>query len=177
MNVLEKSLERLTVRERVVLLGGVGVLGFVIAVLLVVVLHGKVSKSENAIKRLGAQFQEVVSLEGEYLAQKDAHEDKLKKLQHSNVRLVSLVEDAAKKSEIDIGQLRPRESPVNSDGIVESEVDLRATGLSVDRLEKFLNLLEEVKGVVFIDRLKIKKPYKKDVVDIELSITTYKIQG
>ena len=106
MNVIEKALERLTERDRLAVLGGMGVLALLLTLSLFVVLHGKVSKSENAIKRLGAQFQKVVSLEEEYLAQKDEHEGKLKKLRRSKVRLVSLVESAAKQSEIDIGQLR-----------------------------------------------------------------------
>ena len=98
-------------------------------------------------------------------------------LRRSKVRLVSLVEDIAKKVQVEIGQLRPEEGEPGPDGIVESRVDLRATGLSADRLQKFLDEIEKAKGMVVVRRLKILRPYKKDVLNIELGLTTFNIKG
>ena len=91
--------------------------------------------------------------------------------------MVSLVEEAARKASVNIGQLRPEEGEPSADGVVESVVELRARGLSADRLQDFLTRLEQSRGIVIVKRLKINKPYRKDTVDIELTVTTFKVKS
>ena len=116
-------------------------------------------------------------MHGEYKVRQEQKEQQLNELRRSKTRLVSLVEDIAKQVQVEIGQLRPEEGEPGPDGIVESRVDLRATGLSADRLQKFLDKIEKSKGLVIVRRLKIVRPYKKDVVDIELGLTTFKVKS
>ena len=66
-------------------------------------------------------------------------------------------EDVARQSGIEIGQLRPEDAEPTAEGIVESRVDLRASNLSVDRLQDFLERLDKAPGVVVVRRLKIAK--------------------
>ena len=110
-------------------------------------------------------------MQGEYKARQSERERRMRELARSKVRLISLVEEAARKSKVEIGQLRPETGEPNSDVVVESRVNLRATGLSVDRLKDFLERIEKSKGVVVVkstitpDHLtRFKKTYKLSIV-------------
>ena len=46
--------------------------------------------------------------------------------------------------------------------------------LSADKLQEFLNLIENSPQTVFIRRLQIARPYKKDLVDVEMTIVSFK---
>ena len=73
-----------------------------------------------------------------------------------------------------MGRLNASEGQEAAGGIVETRVDLRATGLSADKLQEFLNLIENSPQTVFIRRLQIVRPYKKDMVDVEMTIVSFK---
>ena len=173
----ELSFGRLTQREQFMIFGG-GLGGGVLMLLLTgVMLASSINKVEHRIKVKSGQLNELIALQGEYKLRQVEKEQQLRGLRRSKVRLVSLVEDIARRVEVEIGQLRPEEGEPGPDGIVESRVDLRANGLSIDRLQKFLNEIENAKGTVVIQRLKILKPYRKERLDIELGITTYKVKS
>ena len=99
---------------------------------------------------------------------------KLADLDKNKVRLVSLVEDVARQAGVEIGQLRPEDSEPSPEGVVESRVDLRASDISVDRLQDFLERLDKAPGVVVVRRLKVTKPYRRDTLNVEMTVTTYK---
>jgi hypothetical protein len=44
----------------------------------------------------------------------------------------------------------------------------------VDRLEDFLERLDAGPGVVVVRRLQVNKPYRRDTLNIEMTVTTYK---
>ena len=105
------------------------------------------------------------------------HAQKLKSLSGSNLRLVSLAEEAAKTAGIEIGQLRPEDGEPGSDGVYESRVDLRAAGQSVDRLQEFVNLIEGGPGIIVVRHVKLTRPYNKDLAEVELSVSTFKMKA
>jgi hypothetical protein len=133
-----------------------------------------VSKAEHRVKVKKAALQEVLQLQGTYKARQREHASKMRVLAQNPVRLVSLVEESARQTGVELGQLRPEDGEPNADGIAESRVDLRATGLSADKLQDFLQRLEQAPGVVVIRRLRMHRPYQKDTVDVELTLNTYK---
>ncbi len=135
------------------------------------------SSVEHRITVKGGQLSQVLALRGEYRDRQAGARVELNRLRRSRVRLVSLVEETAKRIEIEIGQLRPENGEPDADGVVESKVDLRAVGLSVDRLTEFITQLKRAPGVVVIRKLKVEKPYRKDTLDIELGISTFGVKG
>ena len=171
------SFGRLTQREQFVVFGGSLGGGLLILLLIGGLLSSSIGKANHRIKIKSKQLDQLLALQGEYKVRQAQKERQLNELRRSKIRLVSLVEDIAKRVEVEIGQLRPEEGEPGPDGIVESRVDLRATGLSADRLQKFLDEIEKSKGIVIVRRLKIVRPYKKDVVDIELGLTTFKVKS
>ena len=174
---VQLSFGRLTQREQFFVFGGALAGGLLVLLLVGGVLSSSISKTNHRIKIKSAQLEQLLALQGEYKVRQKQKERQMNKLRRSKIRLVSLVEDVAKKVQVEIGQLRPEEGEPGPDGIVESRVDLRATGLSADRLQKFLDELEKADGMVIVRRLKILRPYKKDVANIELGLTTFKVKG
>jgi len=171
------SLGRLTQREQFMVFGGSIGGGLLILLLSGVMLASSIGKTEHRINVKSAQLDELLALQGEYKLRQREKDQQMNQLRRSRVRLISLVEDIARRVNVEIGQLRPEEGEPGPDGVVESRVDLRATGLSIDRLQKFLSEIENAKGIIIVRRLKVIKPFRKDIVDIELDLATYKVRG
>jgi hypothetical protein len=170
------SLSRLTQREQMLIVGG-GLGGACLVALIVTLLVGSaITSLQHRLEVKTGQLAQVLALRGEYAARQEERAQRMRTLSSSNVRLVSLVEDAARQAGIEIGQLRPEDGEASPDGVVESRVDLRASGLSIDRLQEFLNLLEAGHGIVLVRHLKVVRPYHKDVAEMELTVSTYKIK-
>ena len=174
---VELSLGRLTQREQFMVFGGSIGGGLLLLLLSGAILASSIGKIEHRIKVKSGQLEELLALQGEYKLRQREKERQMSQLRRSHVRLISLVEDIARRVNVEIGQLRPEEGEPGPDGVVESRVDLRATGLSVDRLQSFLSEIENAKGIIIVRRLKVIKPFRKDFVDIELDLATYKVKG
>jgi hypothetical protein len=175
---LRLAFGRLTQREQMMVVAGGALAVLVILTGVGLLVSNAITKAERRVKIKTEGLAEIMELQGEYKARQAVQERRLRDLKStSNVRLVKLVEDAERSSGVDIGQLNPDQSPPNADGVVESRVDLRASNLSVDRLQDFLNKLEGSPGAVVIRRLKVNKPYRKDTLNVELTVTSYTVKS
>ena len=176
IQALQQAFNRLGQKERFMAIAGGS--GFCLLVLLItgLVLSSEISDAKHRLKKKTEQLLEVMELEGQYKAKQAEHERRIKNLEKSNLRLVSLIEDVAKETGVEIGQLRPEDGEPNEEGLYESRVDLKASKLSIDRLEKFLNKIQSSKGLVIVDSLKVVKPYRKETLDIEMSVRTLKLK-
>jgi len=171
------SLSRMTQREQMMMVGG-GLVSLCLVALIASLLVGSaISRLQHRLEVKTGQMAQVMALRGDYQARQEERAQRLRTLGSSNVRLVSLVEDAAKQSGIEIGQLRPEDGEVSPDGVMESRVDLRASGLSADRLQEFLNLLEAGHGIVVVRHLKITRPYRKELAEMEMTVSTFKLKS
>ena len=136
-----------------------------------------IDRAEHRVTVKTDQLTQVLQLQGEYRARTAEREARIKDLGRSNIRLVSVIEDTARQAGVEIGQLKPEEGEPSPDGIVEMRVDLKASNLSADRLQDFLSRLETSPGLIIVRRIKITRPYKKDTVDVELTVTTFKLKA
>ncbi len=168
---------RLSSREQFLALGGGAALSLLLLFALGMQVAGAIEREERRVRTKTEQLAQVLSLQGSYRARQREHQERMATLARSNLRLVSWVEDSARQAGVDIGQLRPEDAEPTPDGITESRVDLRASGLSADRLQNFINRCESAPGVVMVRRLKIERPYRRDVADIEMSISTFRLRG
>ncbi|MBC7792491.1 MAG: type II secretion system protein M [Clostridia bacterium] len=168
---------RLTQREQLMVIGCVAAVATFIVFIVGLLVSSAISRAELRVKSKTDQLTQVLQLQGEYKARLKERDDKMAELGRSNVRLTALVEDFARQAGVEIGQLKPEDGEPNSDGISESSVDLNVRGLSADRLQKFLELIENSKELVIARRLKVTRPYRKDTVDLELKLVTYKMKA
>jgi hypothetical protein len=171
------AFSRLTEREQLMVVGG-GAASSLLVLLIISMLVGRaIGREQHRVEvKTGLLFQ-VMGLQGDYQARQAEQAQRMRTLQSSNVRLISLVEDAARQTGVEIGQLRPEDGEPSANGVVESRVDLRAAGLSADRLQAFLNRLDSSNGIVIVRHLKVTRPYRKDTVDIEATVSTFKIKS
>lgn len=173
----QAAFARLTQREQMMVLGlATGVVLFLVLVVSLLV-SGAIDRAGHRVRVKTDQLGQVLALQGEYKVRELQRQARLKEIGRSNTRLVSLVEDVARQASVEIGQLRPEDGEANAEGIVESRVDLRVNSLSADRLQDFVSRLETSPGVVIIRRLKISRPFRKDVADVELTVTTFHLKA
>ncbi len=173
LEVGKAAFSRLTEREQLTVVGGGAAALLIIMLGVGLLVSTAIDRAEHRIKVKTDQLSQVLELQGEYKAREATRAQRMRELGRSNVRLVSLVEETARAAGVEIGQLRPEDGEPNAEGIIESRVDLRATNLSADRLQDFLSRLEKAPGVIIMRRLKVNRPYRKDTVDIELTVATY----
>jgi len=176
LDTAKAAFGRLTQREQVIVLGGAAAAVVFVLLIIGMLVSSAIDSAENRVKVKGDQLVQVMALQGEYRAREQQRQARLREIGRGTTRLVSLVEDVARQSGVEIGQLRPEDGEPNAQGLIESSVDLRATNLSADRLQDFLSRLETSPGVVIIRRLKVTRPFRKDSVDVELTVTTYRMK-
>lgn len=171
---LRAQFERLSQREQFTVIGGAAAALVIILIGIGLLVSSAIDKAEHRVKVKTDQLTQVLQLQGEYKAREAQRQERMRELGRSNVRLVPLIEDTARQAGVEIGQIRPEEGDPTPDGIIESRVDLRATNLSADRLQDFLSRLEKAPGVVIMRRLKVIRPFRKDTVDVEMTVTTFR---
>jgi len=174
---LRAQFARLSQQEQFLVLGGVAGLGVLIILLAGLSLSTAVAHAEYRVKVKADQLAEVITLQGMYKARVQARETRMRQLGRVNIRLVSVVEDTARQAGVEIGQLRPEEGEPSAEGIVESSVDLRVSNLSSDRLQDFLMRLESAPGAVVVRRIRIDRPYGKDSLNLEATVTSLRKAG
>ena len=170
------AFERLTQSEQLLWVGGIAAGTLFVLMLLGWGIGNAIAHERYRVHTKTEQLLHVLALQGEYMTRQEERQERLRTLSGSNVRLISLVEEAARQAGIEIGQLRPEDGEPAADGVIESRVDLRAAGLTADRLQDFINRIEGGTGVVIVRRLKVSRPYRKDLADIELTVTTYRLR-
>ena len=179
LDALSLAFSRLTQREQVVVLGGGAVTGLMILIIIGALVSSAITRAEGRVKSKTGKLTQILELQGEYKAKERGQQDLKRQLSRSKVKLVKLVEDAARQAGInkEIGRMQPQKGEPNAEGVYETTVDLTAANLSIDRLQDFLERLEKSPGVVIIDKLKVNKPYRKDTLSIEMTVITYKVES
>jgi len=169
IDALRLAFSRLTQREQMIVVGGsAGGLLFILAVI-GMMMSSAISSAERRVGEKLRTLNQVMALQDEYRAKQATQRDALAELRRNKgVRLVSLVESAARSAGIEIGRLQPQDGEPDENGVVESRVELRASKLSIDRLQDFIKRLERSSGIVIVQRLKVNKPYRKETLDVEI---------
>lgn len=172
---VRSSFLALNPREQAMVSGGAGLVVLMLLGIIASWVSGSMTAVERRIALKTNQLAEVVRLEDEFRARVSERNQRVSELARSNIRLVPVVEDAARMAGFEIGEIRPEQGEPNDDKIVEAWVDLEASGLTINRLEKFLTELEKTRGVIAVTRLIIKKPRRKDTLNVTMTVKTFKI--
>lgn len=171
------SFEQLSMRERLM----VGAAGIVLVIFICftswMVLSNKVERAQMRTTAKSKQLTELVKLQSTFAKRELEGKQLQSKLKNNKLRLISHLETAAKTAGVEIGNMTPRDSNPDADGIVETTVTIKLQKLSITRLQEFLSRVENSsQGMVFIKKLHITKRFDdKSLLDAELAISTYKI--
>lgn len=130
------------------------------------------AKREKRIAAKLSQLEQVAGLRGDYqrrLADQNRIASEIRR--NNTMRLLSYIEDTAKRSSIEIGNAQERAGSLIGGGILkEEDAEITVRDVSIDRLYDFLKRLEEGNVLVRVRQLKVKKRYA-DPKRLEATIT------
>ncbi|HZW89017.1 MAG TPA: type II secretion system protein GspM [Myxococcaceae bacterium] len=169
---------RLNPRERVLVTSAGGV---TVVVVVFVVLFLLASSADSTRRRTESKLQRLA--EAEQLAAGYAEAERARKqaeaaLTSSEVSLPTYVDERGKKVGLDIPSLTPHgDLPVGDGRIVQSNVDLTLTDITLPRLVDFLGALEQGPGVVRVTNLRIEPRPKDGVLTAWTTVTAYRLKA
>lgn len=170
------ALGRLSARERAL----VGLAGGAVLVFLVVFISLSVGRSidrqETRIKTKQGQLAEVAKLTGNFRQQEQQRRDLEAKLSlGKDTKLLGYIEELSKREGLSIGGMTPKGTQPLEGGnkIVEDSVEVTFTRIQLDKLVKFLQDVENGKGVIKVTRLQIRPRSDEPVLDAWLVVTLF----
>jgi hypothetical protein len=177
IQALNAAFERLSAREQSM------VLFIVAAVLLAVVGFGGFIVNRDLDlrqKRIAAKIdklKEIAALKGDYqrrLADQTRLAGEVK--QNSGMRILSYLEDLAKKANIDLGNASERTGGATGSELVREEAaEVIVKNVSLDRLYEFLRQIEQGNHLVKVRQLKIQTRFdNKEMLDASITVGTFK---
>jgi general secretion pathway protein M len=174
---LATSYSTLSQRERRMVLGA----GIAVAAFIVFMVSFTFSNKAASISRRTAdkvvKLEEVQALAAGYGAQKAAQDALERQLAASNVRLITLLEEKAKKTGLELPSINPRpDAPLENPKIVESAVEVTLTDVKLNRLVDFLGAIEEGPGIVKVKYLRLEPRVANESVTAWLTIATYHLK-
>jgi general secretion pathway protein M len=174
---LSTSLSTLSERERrMVLVAGLALAAFVIF-MVTFSFSSRAAKIRSNIATKTASLDEVQALAAGYRDQKASQEALERQLAASNVRLISFLEEKAKKSGLELPSINPRaDEPLENSKIVMSAVELTLTDVKLNRLVEFLTSVEAGPGIVKVKNLRLEPRVKDETVTAWLTIATYHLK-
>ena len=139
------------------------------------------SNRANAIRRRTQEkitkLEEVNTLALGYGAQKAAQEALERQLAGSNIRLMSFLEEKAKKAGLELPSINPRaDAALENSRISESAVEVTLTDVKLNRLIDFISAIEAGPGIVKVKYLRLEPRVQNETVTAWLTIATYHLK-
>lgn len=171
------SFGRLSGRER--LLVGVTTLAAVLFVFVggIYLVQGRLSKAKRRLGERKTQLTQILTLEDRYRqSQQDVQRFK-KRLERNDVQLFSLLPKVAGELGLTLNDLNERRNPLKESGIDEISVDVNLKQMSLDKLDAFLERVENSSrsGLVKVLKIKVKTRFDNpELLDVNMKVATYK---
>jgi len=130
------------------------------------------AKREKRIDAKMAQLTQVAGLRGDYQRRLGEQNRIASEIRRNNgMRLLSYIEETAKRSTIEIGNAQERTGAQLGGGVLkEEDAEITIRDVSIDRLYDFLKRLEEGNPLVKVRQLKVRKRYA-DPKRLEATVT------
>jgi hypothetical protein len=174
---LVASFERLSKREQ-------GMVTFLAVALFTLVVGGgsflvsrDLDKREKRIAAKQAQLLELGALRMDYQRRLDEQQRLANQIRQNNgVRLLSYIEEIAKRSEIEMGNAQERNGELAGSTVLKEEAaEIAVKNVSIDRLYDFLKRLEEGNNLVKVRHLRVRKRFDNPKrLDATITIGTFK---
>ena len=183
MNILKKIIEKSIIyfyafsyKKKCFFSGLFLILIFSTIFIVLFLINKNIDLQKIQLKKSRQQLNRIIFLGLQYRL----YEDQNKKLNYhfksNNISLFSLIQKIANVLKLDLKYLNERKILSNND-LVEYQVIVNLTKLSIDKLTAFLKATEETKsyGLIKITKLKIKSRFDDSkLLDAEILISTWK---
>lgn len=171
---------RLSSREQTMVIGMAVVLSLVLLLGLGFLVQGRLRKAEIRLGEAREKLHMVEALEGQYRVAEADQKEQRRKLQQNNVQLFSLLNKTATELGMKVDNLNEHTVPLKDSGVAEVSVDVSLKDMSITKLHKFLEKLENPTGggVVKVTKLKVKTSFtNEENLDVSMTVATYRITG
>ena len=176
-NPLSLALANLSDRDRL-LLGVTTVVLFVFIVgASIFWAQGSLRKQAFVAKDREEKLQQILALEGRYLAQKASATKDSSLLEKNSITLSPYLEAISRELGLKLENIKPRTVAVKDTDFKQEMVDVTFKNLSVDRLNDLLEELEGAKsrGLVKVLKLNVSTRHDdKTLLNVKLTIATWK---
>ncbi len=171
------SFGRLSSRER--LLVSITALALVLFVFVggIYLVQGRLSKAERRLGERKSQLQQVLGLESQFRQSQQDRQRFKKRLERNDVQLFSLLPKVAGELGLTLNDLNERRNPLKESGVDEISVDVNLKQMSLDKLDAFLQGVENASrgGLVKILKIKVKTRFDNpELLDVNMKVATYK---
>jgi hypothetical protein len=177
LHAIAAAFERLSVREQ-------GMVLFLVVAFLGMILgfggfliNRDLDLRHKRIASKSEKLKEIAELKGDYQRRLAEQENLAKSVkQNSSTRILSYLEDLAKRSSVDLGNAAERPgAPTGSEQVKEEAAEVMVQNVSLDRLYEFLRQIEQGNPLVKVRALKIKNRFdNKEMLDASITVGTYK---
>jgi len=163
----------LTRREQILLLATLAAL----LVAIFFIIHLQISDRAQTIQRRTAdkmvRFERIEQLTTSYHLGQKRREHFEHMLDESPSALISHVEQAAARANIEISSITPRaDASLDGENILERSVELTLTNVTLERLVAFLKACETGPGIILIKQLRI-EPRPQNLLTSWVTVATY----
>jgi general secretion pathway protein M len=180
MDNLEAALERLSKRERyLVIATGIAFVIFV-GFLISVWVSSSINGLQDKIERKTKQLQQLIDYRQEY-EQAKRNQAAAKRIigQGGNIQLMGTIETLAIQLSVKVEGMQPRPSVDvgEESNVIEEHVDVHLKSITIDRLMDYLQQLERKSRTIAIRKLHIKKNFQQpDHLEVNFSVSNFKLK-
>jgi general secretion pathway protein M len=177
LNALATAFERLSGREQgMVLFLSLAIIGIIFGFGGFLV-NRDLNARHKRIEATADKLKEIAELRGDYqrrLADQNRLAAEVKG--NANIRILSYLEDLARKASIDLGNAAERPgSATGSEQVKEEAAEVMIQNVSLDRLYEFLRQIEQGNPLVKVRQLKIRTRFDdKTKLDASVTVGTFK---
>lgn len=163
--------DRISPRERRLVLIGVIAAPITIAIWLGLSIHDGLVTKEKGIEKTRKALNVLADLKAR--GPLEPTDDVVATMGTEPVSLDTYLTNAAQKAGFQLKGTTPR-NPVTKNGFVTNSVSCQVSDLSIDQLKKFLQEIETASKVVVVTRLDLRRDFKaKEKLDATLEVSTY----
>lgn len=172
------AFSRMSSREQVLVVVLAVVLGLFVVAGISLAVSNRLKRSERTLVERREQLVQIEALEGRYRAAEAEQNAQRQRLRNNPVQLFSLLNRTAHDLGLELDNLNERTTPIKEAGVNEVSVEVTLKGISITKLNKFIEKLEGPPntGLVKITKLKTKTAYADaELLDISMTVSTYRL--
>lgn len=177
MSELQASFQRLSERERRLVVITLAVAAVLLATLMVMWTGRTLSQKRAQVESQRTQLAEIRGYQDDYQRAENEEKRSLARLKSNRVSLFSRLNQAAQKLGLSLKDLNEREVPVKDSNVQETQVEVNLKNLSIDKLNELLKEIEgeSTNGLVKVVKLKVKTRHDNaEMLDVTMTVATWK---
>jgi len=168
--------ESISQREKQLVVGAGGAVIAIVVVASVYMISSNLSEKRARIAEKEEKLAEIIKLRGEFRQAESTSRTAEARLKTNTVNLFTLIEDTARRMQVDVSDMNERTTSDKDSKIKEVSVEVTVNKVTQDRLLDFLDKLEHGTELIRITKLRMRTRYdqQKKLMEANVTVSTYK---